>query len=49
MNMSIECDVKECKYHHDKEGYCTKNMIRVVRDGTQGQNASNCGSFERGL
>lgn len=47
MNMSIECDVKSCKYHHQLEAYCSKNAIKVVKDKQSQQKESACASFEK--
>ena len=49
MNMSIECNVRNCKHNHEVEPYCTLNCIKVVKENKQASscsNCSNCGSFE---
>ncbi|MBP3887293.1 MAG: DUF1540 domain-containing protein [Cellulosilyticum sp.] len=46
MNMSIECTVKNCKFNHNVEPYCTLNCIKVISDNKSESNYSNCGSFE---
>ena len=46
MNMSIECKVKNCKFNHEVEPYCTLNCIKVIENNKQTSNCSNCGSFE---
>lgn len=50
MNMSIHCDVTECKYHAKTEKYCTLNAINVQheknKDGTFVSDA-DCASYER--
>ena len=49
MNMSIACDVTECKYHDKLEKYCTLNAIHVTRDKSHTQNQkgyADCASFE---
>lgn len=45
MNMSIECDVKECKYNHETERYCTLNRIKVTENKNETSNGSDCASF----
>ena len=45
MNMSIECDVKQCKYNHEVERYCTLNRIKVTEDKNETCNRSDCASF----
>lgn len=45
MNMSIECNVKECKYHSPVEKYCTLNHICV--DHTSQSSDADCTSFEK--
>lgn len=47
MNMSIECDVKQCKYNHEVERYCTLNRIKVAENKNEGSNVSDCASFVR--
>lgn len=48
MNMSIECNVKECKYNNEMEGYCTLNCIHVTKAKSHDKgNLSDCGSFEK--
>lgn len=47
-NPSIECTVKECKYHCDSKNYCSLNKIRI---GTHETNptkpdCTDCNSFE---
>lgn len=44
INMSIECDVTNCRYNHEVEHYCTLNCIKVVMHQGQG---SDCGSFKK--
>jgi len=45
MNMSIECDVKQCKYNHEIERYCTLNRIKVTDNKDEKWNHSDCASF----
>ena len=45
MNMSIECDVKQCKYNHESERYCTLNAIKVTVNQNEASNGSDCASF----
>ncbi|WP_074463611.1 DUF1540 domain-containing protein [Cellulosilyticum sp. I15G10I2] len=49
MNMSIECDVIECKYNNNVERYCMLNKIKVVKH-TEALcstiQATDCSSFE---
>lgn len=47
MNMSIECDVKSCKYNHENERYCTLGHIKVT-SGTQhqGNHEADCASYK---
>ena len=48
MNMSIHCDVTECKYHDKTEKYCTLNAINVRHDKNKdGTLEADCGSYER--
>lgn len=50
MNMSIECDVRECKYNNTLEKYCMLNKIKVVKHTNELCNtieATDCSSFER--
>lgn len=48
MNMSIHCDVTECKYHDKTEKYCTLNAINVCHDKSKdGTLEADCGSYER--
>ncbi len=50
MNMSIHCDVTECKYHDKTEKYCTLNAISIQheknKDGTY-KGEADCASYER--
>ncbi|MHC1748749.1 MAG: DUF1540 domain-containing protein [Cellulosilyticaceae bacterium] len=48
MNMSIECDVIECKYNSNLERYCTLNRIKIAEPGeaTNGIETAQCASFE---
>lgn len=46
MNMSIECDVKTCKYHHEIENYCTKDVIKIIGNDKKQNNTSDCASFK---
>lgn len=51
MNMSIHCDVTECKYHNKTEKYCTLNAISVEREKNQDSNSkgyADCASYEKG-
>lgn len=45
MNMSIECDVTSCRYHHEAEAYCTLNCIKVTHEGEKGHEEADCASF----
>lgn len=50
MNMSIQCDVTECKYNNKTEKYCTLNAIKVEREKNNDVTSSSCtdcASFER--
>lgn len=48
MNMSINCEVTECKYHDKTEKYCTLNAIRVARDKESADTGcADCASYER--
>lgn len=47
-NSSIQCTVKQCKYHTGSENYCSLNAIKV---GTHEPNptkveCTDCNSFE---
>lgn len=47
-NPSIQCIVKECKYHSNSTDYCTLDSIRVNRNHEQVSQTSRdteCGSF----
>ncbi len=46
-NPSIQCIVKECKYHANNTDYCTLDSIRVNNTGQASQTSSDteCGSF----
>jgi ribosomal protein L30E len=48
MNMSIECEVTECKYNNELEKYCMLNKIKVVKhDGAANSiELTDCSSFE---
>lgn len=49
MNMSIKCQVSECKYNDGNEHYCTLNKIEVIKnstDATSGITCTDCGNFE---
>lgn len=48
MNMSIRCQITECKFNESNEHYCTLNKIEVIKN--KGQTSSTmecteCGSF----
>lgn len=50
MNMSINCEVTECKYHDKTEKYCTLNAIKVAREKNQAGDytgIADCASYER--
>lgn len=49
MNMSIRCQVAECKYNDGNEQYCTLNTIEVVRNAIEedeGCAHTDCACFE---
>lgn len=46
INMSIECNVTNCKYNHEVERYCTLSCIKVTKNAKEAANASDCASFE---
>lgn len=49
MNMSIKCQVNECRYNDDNEHYCTLNKIEVVKnntDVTSGITCTDCANFK---
>lgn len=48
MNMSIRCEVTECKYNNGNEHYCMLNKIAVVRNSAveNGIEHTDCGCFE---
>ena len=49
MNMSIRCEVTECRYNEGNEKYCTLDHIDIVKHTTQSVqscDATDCGSFE---
>lgn len=46
MNMSIECHVKNCKYNHQMERYCTLECIHIVRHKEHECNITDCANFE---
>ncbi len=51
MNMSINCDVTECKYHNKTERYCTLNAIKVEREKNKDgapTGYADCASYEKG-
>ena len=46
-NRCIRCSVQDCKYHHQKENYCSLNEILVagnVKNPTD-ENCVDCKSF----
>ena len=50
MNMSIECDVKECKYNNKIEKYCMLNKIKVERYKNAAASITelaDCSNFEK--
>lgn len=54
MNMSIKCQVVECKYNDGNESYCTLGKIEIVRhpsltssiEGTVDGCGTDCAYFE---
>lgn len=46
MNMSIECQVKNCKHNHEIERYCTLERIQVTENRRETSNGSECANFE---
>lgn len=46
-NESIQCIVKECKYHSGNSDYCSLDSIRVTNTGQTSQTSKDteCGSF----
>lgn len=49
MNMSIKCQVTECKYNENNEHYCMLNKIEIVKNCIEGEESNDftdCGSFE---
>lgn len=49
MNMSIKCQVAECKYNESNEHYCTLSKIEVVKNSgnsNEGMECTDCASFE---
>lgn len=48
INKSIGCTVNECKYHAQKEAYCSLDHINVVKHNNKAtkQEITDCGSFE---
>lgn len=50
MNMSIACNVIECKYNHKIEKYCTLGQINVCRNEAESEREvtyTDCASFEK--
>ncbi len=48
VNSSIECTVKECKYHCDSQNYCSLDKIHVQTHESNPTMCEcvDCGSFE---
>lgn len=49
MNMSIRCEITECRYNNVNERYCTLDTIEIVRNDIGHQNSqehTDCGCFE---
>jgi len=48
INKNIGCTVNECKYHAQRESYCSLDHINVVKHSNKAtsQEATDCGSFE---
>ena len=55
MNMSVKCQVFECKHNDGNEPYCTLGKIEIVRhmdlsnqlEGTRDTCGTDCAYFER--
>lgn len=46
MNMSIACQVKNCKHNHEVERYCTLESIQVTENKRETSNGPECANFE---
>jgi len=49
INNSIECSVPECKFHSEKEDYCTLNKIKIQKHDSVATfpESTDCASFQR--
>lgn len=50
MNMSIECEVTECRYNNKREKYCMLNKIKVEKATNKISGVTelaDCSSFEK--
>ncbi|MCY6958129.1 DUF1540 domain-containing protein [Clostridium brassicae] len=47
-NQSIRCTVDECKFHCNKDDYCTLESIEVVKHEPKAKTVecTDCGSFQ---